>query len=147
MSAFVLDTNCVVAALCAWHVHHRPVADEIQRRSDAGEEMRVGSHTLAEAYAVLTRLPLPHRLAADDAPALLEHNFGEPGRVVALDVAAYWETLRRVAAEDMVGGRIYDALIATAARLAGASALITLNIRHFSDFSDADLAVVSPVPG
>ena len=38
---------------------------------------------------MLTRLPAPHRLAAPDAVALLDSNFIEQGRVVALDAGAY----------------------------------------------------------
>ncbi len=43
---------------------------------------------LVEAYAVLTRLPSPHRLSPADAWKLVKVNFVENSRIVALSSAA-----------------------------------------------------------
>lgn len=67
----------------------------------AGEPMN--PHALAEAYAVLTRLPAPHRLAPADALAVLEGSFLEVARVVALDVDGYRSVLRRAGKEGISG--------------------------------------------
>jgi len=72
---FFLDTSCIVAALCAWHAHHARAAAEIERRLAAGQQPATAAHALLEAYAVLTRLPAPHRLSPADALALLDGNF------------------------------------------------------------------------
>src|SRR5439155_4456381 len=61
------DTSCLVAAVCAWHEHHAAAAREIERRLAAGEPMIVAAPALVESYAVLTRLPPPHRLRPADA--------------------------------------------------------------------------------
>src|SRR6184192_3362205 len=59
---FLLDTSCLVAAVCSWHMHHEATAAEISRRLSRGEEPVMAAPALVEAYAVLTRLPAPHRL-------------------------------------------------------------------------------------
>ena len=35
---FLLDTSCLVAAVCSWHMHHEATAAEISRRLSRGEE-------------------------------------------------------------------------------------------------------------
>jgi hypothetical protein len=77
----------MVAAVCAWHEHHAPAAAELNRRLGCKEPMIVAAPALVEAYAVLTRLPSPHRLSAADALAVLEANFLRSGRLMALDAA------------------------------------------------------------
>ena len=66
-AVYALDTSCMIAAVCGWHEQHRSAAAEIERRFDGGEHLSVAAHALSEAYAVLTRLPAPHRLAPTDA--------------------------------------------------------------------------------
>jgi predicted nucleic acid-binding protein len=116
MPAFSPDTSCMVAAVCGWHERHTPARAAIERRLRQAETMLVPGPALIEAYAVLTRLPAPHRLAADDARALLDSNFLELGRVVALDAGAYRTLVRRAAGDGITGGRTYDAVIAGCAQ-------------------------------
>jgi len=66
---------------------------------------------------VLTRLPAPYRLAPADALAVLEGNFLEAARIVALDADGYRSVLRRAGREGISGGRTYDALIGECASL------------------------------
>ena len=121
----------MVAAVCSWHERHEQSRAGIERRLRRGERLTVAAHALVEAYAVLTRLPAPHRLAPADAWALVGGNFGDPTRIVTLDAEAYVRLLGRLAASGIAGGRSYDALIAECARLGEASTLLTLNRRHF----------------
>jgi predicted nucleic acid-binding protein len=121
----------MVAAVCSWHERHAAVAAEIEQRLDARGRLAIPAHALVEAYAVLTRLPAPHRVAPADAWALLTANFVEPAEVVALEGQAHAVLLARLAAAGTGGGRTYDALIAEQAATAGADVLLTLNPRHF----------------
>ncbi len=141
-SVFFVDTSCIVACVCSWHVHHAQTVAEIEARLAAGEKMVTAAHALAEAYAVLTRLPAPHRLSPEDALALIENNFFEDA--VALDADGYRRLLRRAGTEGIAGGRTYDALIAECAILAKAGALLTFNARHFSNLDAAGVRVVVP---
>jgi predicted nucleic acid-binding protein len=143
VTAFAVDTSCMVAAVCTWHEHHAAAVNEIERRLARGERLAVPAPALVEAYAVLTRLPAPHRLSPSDAWALVEANFVKHGRVVALASAVYVKILRGLASQATGGGRTYDAVIGEAAREAKAAALLTFNRRHF-DPAPAGVAVVDP---
>src|ERR687892_1710724 len=105
MPGFSPDTSCMVAAVCGWHENHAPAREAIDRRLRQAEIMLVAGPALIEAYAVLTRLPAPHRLAAPDAVALLDSNFIELGRVVALDAGAYRTLVRQAPDDGITGGR------------------------------------------
>ena len=143
MPRFLPDTSVLVAAVCAWHEHHAPAAAEIEWRLERGERLVVAGPTLVEAYAVLTRLPAPHRLAATDAYALLEANF-LGGQIMTLDASGYREVLARASGVGIAGGQTYDAVVAACARAAGVETLLTFNARHFRRLAGSELAVVVP---
>ena len=133
----------MVAAVCSWHERHAAVAAEIERRLAARGRLAVPAHALVEAYAVLTRLPPPHRIAPADAWAVLSASFVEPATLVALEGPAHAVLLARLAAAGTGGGRTYDALIAGQAATAGADVLLTLNPRHFEP-PPSDVTVIEP---
>lgn len=140
---FALDTSCMVAAVCSWHDRHAAAAAEIERRLGRGERMAVAVHAIAETYAVLTRLPAPHRLAPADAWTLVRANFVEHAALVALDGPAQVAVLGQLAAAGIGGGRTYDGLIAACAESARARALLTFNGRHLNP-SPPGVSIVEP---
>jgi predicted nucleic acid-binding protein len=105
--------------------------------------MVVAAPALVETYAVLTRLPAPHRLSAEVALRLVEENFMR-GRCVALDVQEYRSLLRGAPPAGVAGGRTYDAVIAQCARRAGVGTVLTFDAAHFAPFGGPDLAIVVP---
>src|SRR5713101_1797235 len=125
MPGFSPDTSCIIAAVCAWHEHHTRAAEEIEQRLSHGEEMIVAAPALVEAYAVLTRLPPPHRLSPTDALTLLEGNFLDVPKVIALDGKSYRALLRQAPDTGIAGGRTYDAVIAACVAQAKATTLLT----------------------
>lgn len=132
MARIALDSSVMVAAVCAWHERHAIAAARVEGLLSGRDELVVPAHALVEAYAVLTRLPAPHRLAPADAWALVDANFVRWGTLATLPGRALTKLLASLAAADVGGGRTCDALIAEAAVRAGADTLITLNPRHFS---------------
>ncbi len=144
MAGFVPDTSCIVAAVCVWHEHHAPAEAELNRRLGSKDPMIVVAPALIEAYAVLTRLPPPHRLSPADAMAVLDANFLRAGRLMALDAASYRSLLREAPSNAIVGGRTYDAVIARCAVKAKASALLTFNQRHFRALAPPGVDIVVP---
>jgi predicted nucleic acid-binding protein len=139
-----LDTSCLVALVSSWHEHHDATVESLERRLRAGAAMVVPAHALAEAYAVLTRLPAPNRLSPGDAIEVLRQNFEEDARIVSLDAAEYWSLLRAAPGAGVYGGRIYDAVIAASARKAKAREILTWNLKHFESFADGSLVVATP---
>lgn len=132
MSRFLPDTSCIVASVCSWHEHHQQAAGEIERRLNRGDTLVVAAPALVESYAVLTRLPPPHRLSAVDAHRLLEANFMSSAvETVALEAEEYLRLLARAVAADVVGGRLYDAVIHACGLAANVEVLLTFNERQF----------------
>ncbi|MDE2927837.1 MAG: PIN domain-containing protein [Acidobacteriota bacterium] len=143
MSRYLCDTSCLVAAVCTWHEHHARTRAEIESRSRDHEDMVLAAHTLAETYAVLTRLPPLHRLRAADALSLIEMNWGG-APVIQLTDSDTWRALREAPQFGIAGGQTYDALVVAAAIKAGASVLLTWNLRNFSQFSGR-ISICAPV--
>ena len=144
MAGFLPDTSCMVAALCAWHEHHAASVDEINRRLERREPLLVAAPALVEAYAVLTRLPPPHRLSPDDALGLLDTNFLQPGKMLTLGGRAYRVLLHSAPGRDIVGGLVYDAVILECAIRGTATALLTFNERDFAPLAPPGLQIVVP---
>jgi predicted nucleic acid-binding protein len=138
VSVVAVDSSCLVAAACSWHEHHEATLGAMG--ASAGQHLVVPAHALIEAYAVLTRLPPPHRLAPSDAFAVLEGSW-RSAAVHAIDSETHWRTLQSLAAAEVAGGAAYDALIAAAAKAAGASVILSWNRAHFER-----LGSLSPEP-
>lgn len=135
----------MVASVCSWHEHHRRAAREIERRLSRGDTLVVAAPALVESYAVLSRLPPPHRLSAVDAHTLLEANFmGSAVETVALEADGYLRLLARAVAQDLVGGRLYDAVIHACGLAARAEVLLTFNERQFRSLGGA-IDILVPV--
>jgi len=140
---YLLDTSCLVAAVCAWHQHHETTRKEIERRHAAAEPLVLAAHSLAETYSVLTRLPEPHRLRPEDALAVIEANWSET-RLIALSGSDTRRVLRRCRDAGIGGGAVYDALIAECARKARVATLLTWDASGFERFLEDDPVVKTP---
>lgn len=121
----------MVAAVCTWHERHAAVAAEVERRLSRGDRLVAAAHALVETYAVITRLPPPHRVSPADAWTLVLTNFVTPAKVTALPAAGHVALLRELAGNAIGGGRTYDALIAATFERSLPMDLLTLNPRHF----------------
>lgn len=111
MSTTAVDTSVAVPLLVASHTAHSAVCAWAKGRS-----LVLGGHALAETYSVLTRLPGDARVERSDAVRLIDENFGV---AAALDVPSFRDIHRRLADCGVVGGGVYDGLVAAAARAAG----------------------------
>jgi len=144
MMRVLLDTSCLVAATLPQHEHHRTTIEDLSRRRAAGHTFLMAAHGVLEAYAVLTRLPAPHRLAPSDALAVLDRNWGK-AETIALTAAESWRVVRHHAGSGLSGGRVYDGCIAACARKGKANEILTWNVRHFE--STREIRVVVPAAG
>ena len=113
----------MVAAFASWHEGHAAATEALDRKP------LLPSQVLIESYSVLTRLPPPHRAPADLVATFLEVRFPRPPLV--LDAHAYRELLREAVQKGLVGGSVYDAVIAYTAKDAGAL-LLTRDRRAMS---------------
>ena len=109
------DTSVLVAGLVESHPMHA-LAFPWLELAKAGEiELLISTHSLAELYAVLTRLPTRPRIPPGTAWRLIRENVETPAHVVVLHASDYRIVLERLAAAGLTGGVVYDALIARAA--------------------------------
>jgi predicted nucleic acid-binding protein len=86
---------------------------------------------LAEVYSTLTRMPGKHRISAEQA-MLFVGSICERLSIVALDGEESAGALQASAALGIVGGGIYDALLAHCALKAKAETIYSWNIRHYA---------------
>lgn len=89
-------------------------------------------HCCLELYSVTTRLPEEYRLPPEEALRFLREEILERFEVHDLPPGSREDFLGYLAAEGIVGGRIYDAYIGEVAFRAGARAVVTDNRRHFT---------------
>lgn len=123
------DTSVLVPVFYGDHVHHRASMDLfIQFEKSTG---CCGAHSLAEVYSTLTRMPGKHRISSDQA-VLFIGNIRERLSVIGLSGDEYGQALEASAARGIVGGAIYDAMLAHCALQAKAEVIYTWNARHYA---------------
>lgn len=125
------DTSVLVAAFVESHPSHTRALPWLQKARGGDIDLLVCGHTLAELYAVLTRLPLSPRIRPALARRLVRDNVESIADIVDLEAADYATVLDGLAELEQTGGVVYDALIARAARKADAATLLTLNEKDF----------------
>ena len=124
------DTNLVVAACLEEHEHHERAHQLLERVLAHKDTGVTSAHALAEAYAVMTRLPKPLRVSPQGAVTLLETNFAGPFEVVALTAKEYMELVAAAGRAGWVGGLLYDALHVACAVKAGVDRVYSWNAPH-----------------
>jgi predicted nucleic acid-binding protein len=130
------DTSVLIPAFLEDHEHHEASLNAFLKTDKS--QGACAAHTLAEFYAIVIRLPGPHRLSADQALLLIEEIY-QRLTIVALTAEEYFAALRSAAPTGIVGGTIYDVLLGRCALKAKAETIYTWNVRHFQRFG-RDLA-------
>jgi predicted nucleic acid-binding protein len=123
------DTTVLVAALLPDHPHH--VRSFALFASATRKQTACAAHSLAEAYSTFTRYPGRERMSAEAAGLVLqgiEHRL----TLVWLDAVEYSTAIHRMSRMGIVGGAVYDGLIAACAVKIRAEHLYTWNVGHFS---------------
>lgn len=139
------DTSVLVAAIVESHPAHRRALVWLQRARGKELALFVCAHTLAELYAVLTRLPLSPRISPELARRLVRDNLEPFAKVVELRAKDYWEVLGQAAELGLGGGVVYDALAVQAAKKENVDLLLTLNESDFRRaWPEADRRISPP---
>jgi predicted nucleic acid-binding protein len=122
------DTSVLVPVFYGDHVHHQAsLALFIQFDRSSG---CCGAHSLVEVYSTLTRMPGKHRISSDQA-MLFVNGIRERLSVIALDGDEYADALEASAKLGIVGGGIYDSMLAHCALKANAEQIYSWNGRHY----------------
>lgn len=122
------DTSVLVPVFYGDHAHHQASLTRfIQFDRETG---CCGAHSLAEVYSTLTRMPGKHRISSEQAMLFIS-SIRERLAIIALDGSEYADALELSASRGIVGGAIYDAMLAHCALKAGAEMIFSWNIRHY----------------
>lgn len=125
----LFDTSVLVPVFYGDHVHHEvSLARFIQFDKTTG---CCGAHSLAEVYSALTRMPGKHRISGEQA-MLFIGSIRERLSIVALTGEEYADALQSSAGLGIVGGAIYDAMLAHCAIKARAETIYSWNRRHYT---------------
>lgn len=143
-AGIALDSSCLVALLCDWHEHYLRTSRAYQRCREQDTRIIIPAHAILECYSVLTRLPAPFRFSTETARQLIEQNFSAAVTIVGTTAGTVWSLLENLASRRMGGGRVYDALIAACAADAGATVLLTWNLKDFKGIAPPDIQVREP---
>jgi predicted nucleic acid-binding protein len=140
----LFDTSVFVAAFEVSHPRHGVCLPWLQRVQEQEISGYLSTHTFAELYSVLTRLPVKPTIAPTIAQRLIDENLH---LFVAVPLTAhdYQQAIACMVGLKLPGGGIFDALIAQAALKAEVDVLLTLNPGHFTRLGK-DLAQRVQVP-
>jgi predicted nucleic acid-binding protein len=132
----LFDTSVLVAALIVSHPQHTICFPRLKAAESKQVEGFISTHTLAETYSVITRLPVQPRIAPAQAQSLVT-DISQQLNSVTLISDDYLAAIAKMAALNLPGGGIFDALIAQAALKANVEILLTLNPNHFTRLGEA----------
>lgn len=127
MSTF-FDTSALIPVFLEDHEHHEASFAAFLKADK--KHASCAAHSLAEAYSAITRLPGKHRLSGDQAFLFIQ-SIRDRLKIVSLDGREYVSAIEDAAARGIVGGMIYDMLLARCALKAKAETLYTWNVNHF----------------
>ncbi len=135
----LLDTSVLVAAVIAKPEAPARALQVLDRVQNGNDEGFVAAHSLAEMYAILTKLPPPFRHLPEQALLSIEENVVKHFKTSSLTGGDYAALLRAAALAGIRGGTIYDAVLLASAAKANPDRIYTLNLKHFLAVAPGDL--------
>ncbi len=129
-----VDTSVVVAAFATWHEAHDRAARIVAQRP------RLPAPCALESYAVLTRLPPPHRAEGDLVRQYLSAAF--PAPLMTLSIRRHARLIDDLVALGISGGASYDAVVAMIAAQNG-STLATLDRRAQATYDRVGVGILA----
>jgi predicted nucleic acid-binding protein len=122
------DSSVLVPVFHRDHIHH----EASLKAFEAADKKNAccAAHSLAEVYSTMTRLPGKRRLSGDQALLFLEE-INQRCTTITLDADDYVSAIETAAAMGIVGGTIYDALLAHCALKVNVETILTWNVEDF----------------
>ncbi len=133
------DTSVLVAASEQSHPHFaqaRPALLRVVRGQHAGF---ISTHSIAEAYAALTRLPVQPRIHPMEAARIINENILPHFELVPVLKTDYLHALNSVAKAGWPGAKIYDILLLRCAEKCDAKLIYTFNLVDFRQLAPPSL--------
>ncbi len=99
----------------------------------------MSTHSLAEMYAALTRIPIQPRIHPVEAARIVTENILPHFEIVPINKKDYLEALHVVTSGGWSGAKIYDALLLRCAEKCSADRIYTFNLGDFRLLASANL--------
>ena len=125
------DTTVLVAASSQGHPHHLQAFPALRRVKAGKDRGFISTHSIAEVYAALTRLPVEPRIHPMEAARIVTDNLLPHFGTVPLGKADYLAALNTVKDGGWSGAKIYDALLLCCAAKCTADRIYTFNLTDF----------------
>ena len=125
----------MVAGSVLGHEHYHRAKPVLKLAEKCPGDFFCASHSLAETYNTLTRLPFQPRIHPADALRIIRETIIPHFKMVTLDAKAYVKVLSQCAEDGLVGGVIYDALLLHCAATVKPDRIYTFNLRDFQRIS------------
>ncbi|MFB2875602.1 type II toxin-antitoxin system VapC family toxin [Floridanema aerugineum] len=132
----LFDTSVLVPALIVSHPKHSVCFSRLKAAESKQIQGFISTHSLAETYSVITRLPIQPRINPEQAQSIIV-DILQYLEVIPLFSNDYQIAIAQMATLNIPGGGIFDALIAQAALKAEVSVILTLNPNHFTRLGSA----------
>lgn len=147
MKSYLYDTSLIIAGVLKNHSHHKFAYPWLKASQEKKVEASVSSHTLAELYSVLTRLPIQPALPPEFVSTFLHKEVLRDFSVIDLSAKDYREAIKRVAIKSLRGGIIYDALHVQACLKKNLSGIVSFNDKDFLRLLEQDdrIEVINPI--
>ena len=131
----LFDTSVLVAAFVVSHPRHSVCLPWLQQVQENKIDGYLSTHTFAELYSVLTRLPIKPSISPAIAQRLIDENLAS-FTAIPLTADDYHKAISTMVSLNLSGGGIYDTIIAQAAIKAEADTILTLNPNHFTSLGE-----------
>lgn len=132
------DTSVLVAASVQAHPHFLQARQAFLQVAAGEHQGFMSAHSIAEAYAGLTRVPIQPRVHPSQAERILHENILPHFQVVMIEREDYIAALKRVADAGWPGAKIYDALLLRCAAKCNADRIYTFNLADFRALASAE---------
>lgn len=134
------DTSVLVAASERKDPHYVSALAAVRRVVSGECKGFLSTHSIAEVYASLTRLPVQPRVSPEEARRIIVDNLLPHFETVPLVRDDYVAVLESVASGLVPGARIYDALLLRAAAKCIPDRIYTFNLRDFRSLAPGEIA-------
>ncbi len=144
MRVFV-DTSFLIPAFVEEHPNHQRTLPWIRKILRKNVVAGLSSHSIAEAYSVLTTIPVLPRISPSAANQMISKNLLSRFDIIELTSDDYCQAIRLAGERELTGGVIFDVLIGIGFERFNADVLLTFNIRDFIRiFPDRENCIQSP---
>lgn len=127
----LFDSNVLVSALVETHPFHIKAISWLTKVKQKEINGIIRAHSLAEVYSALTNLPIYPKISPTLALHLIQQNILPIFEFAELTVEDYKAVLNVASENQLIGGTIYDSLIAHVAYKTQVDKLLTFNTKHF----------------